>query len=203
MTWETIQDFPAGIQIGNVQISASNATGMRSSPFSYAQEVQVFSGQAMAMHVDFLPHDAEQGMLLEAFLLSLRGMAGVFRFFDPYHSKPEGLALGAPVLSSTATAGGQTIDTQGWTPNVAGQLKAGDYLQIGDRLYRTLADASSDANGKATLSVWPDAREAHAAGTRIIVRNATGLWRLANPTVVYGRRTDRKHLTELRCIEAL
>lgn len=202
-TWQQIQDFPAGIKILGVQITAREAVGSRTSPLNFRQEIQVFPGQILSMQVDFRNHDPDDGSRLEAFLLKLRGGAGRFRFGDPFHSQPMGKARGAPIVVS-AVAGGQTLTTSNWMPNHPSQLLAGDYLQLGERLYRVLDDVASDASGNATLTVWPNLRGSYDAGTALKLRNPTGLWRLASPENVFQRQAvGQRHLTSMQCVEAL
>lgn len=200
-TWTTILDFPADIKIADVTITPEDAVGIRESPSSYRQEVQVFSGQRMRMRVNFREHDEETGSKLETFFLKLRGQAGVFRFFDPYHTQPMGQNLGLPLVDS-ATAGEQTLTTTGWGPNVNFQLRAGDYIQIGDNYHRILEDVHSDGSGEATLTVWPDLRASHANGTTIRTINPTGLWRLARQPAFSRTPANQKHSTSMECIEA-
>lgn len=202
-TWETILDFPAGIKIGGVQITAREAVGSRVSPLNFRQETQVFPGQILSMRVDFLNHDPEDGSRLETFLLKLRGGAGKFRFGDPFHSKPMGRARGVPKVIA-AVAGSQTLTTSGWMPNHPAQLLAGDYLQLGERLYRVLDQVGSDAAGNATLTVWPNLRETYAANTPLKLFNPTGLWRLSSPENVFQRTAaGERHSTGMECMEAL
>ena len=96
-TWTEILDFPAGMCITDVAITAENSVGVRESPSSFRQEVQVFGGQRMSMRVSFQRQAPELGSELEAFFLKLRGRAGRFRFFDPYHTKPMGQGMGLPL----------------------------------------------------------------------------------------------------------
>lgn len=199
-TWTTTQDFPAGIRISDVSITAEEAVGTRTNPFSYHQEIQVFSGQRLKMRVSFLRQDPEDGSRLEAFFLKLRGAAGQFRFYDPYHSLPMGQGLGIPVVT-TATAGDQTLTTSGWTPNVNNQLKAGDYIQIGDHYHRVLDNVNSDSSGNATLTVWPDLRSTHSASSSVIIRNASGLWRLSGQPKWDRVPGGQKHITSMECVE--
>lgn len=203
-TWSDIIDFPTGICITGCEINARNATGVRQSPYSYKQEVQVFSGQIMEMSVSFKQHDAETGSKLEAFFLKLRGMAGRFRFGDPFHSMPMGEGRGVPVIAASITAGNQTITTSGWTPSTENQLKAGDYLEINERLYRTLDDVHSDEQGMASITLWPDTRHAFPVGQQIKIRNTRGVWRLTEESISYSRTVaGQKHHTSMTIIEAL
>ena len=203
-TYEETQDFPAGIPIERAEITALNVTGTRIGSGSLRQETQVFSGQMMKMMIKLLPMNPDTAGKLEAFLLSLRGTAGVFRFGDPWHSKPRGYARGDAELSGPASGGDQTISTDGWLPNVTHQLKAGDYMQIGDWLHRALADVHSDASGNADIKIWPDLRKDYAANEKIILLNPRSLWRLADPELIYERQAaGQLHSTGFECIEAL
>jgi len=199
-TWTDTLDFPAGIRITDVSITAENSVGIRESPSSFRQEVQVFGGQRMRMTVNFKEEGPELGSKLEAFFLKLRGSAGTFRFFDPYHSAPMGQAMGLPVVVS-AVAGEQTLETSGWLSNVNFQLRAGDYVQIEDNLHRVLDDVHSDASGLATLTLWPDLRASHTAGESIKLINPTGLWRLAKESSFNRRAENQKHSTSMECVE--
>jgi hypothetical protein len=56
-------------------------------------------------------------------------------------------------------------------------LKAGDWIQIGNRIYRVLVDATQ-SSGAATLSIWPQLRESPNDGESIVLNNTQGLFRM-------------------------
>ena len=69
-------------------------------------------------------------------------------------------------------------------------LLPGDYIQIGAtpnaagvagvcRLHRVVTRVDADANGNATIQVWPSLREATTDGETLILKNPVGLFRLA------------------------
>ena len=70
-------------------------------------------------------------------------------------------------------------------------LEAGDWLQIGYRLYRNLFPVMHQ-NGAATLTVWPTIREQPVDGTPITLANTKGLFRLGQ-----SRRTWNADYTKL------
>ncbi len=125
----------------------------------------------------------------EAFILGCRGMSNYFLLGDPTAATPKGPATGTPVVSGAGQTG-YSLVTRGWTPSISSILQAGDYIQIGSlstlsagyapRLYRLTANASTDATGDATLSIWPNLRDLPADGTAIIVTNCVGMMRLAS-----------------------
>ena len=200
--YETIQDFPSGIPITDVELIASHAVGVNTSPFTFKREVQVFPGGRWGLRLSFLPMDRATAGVLEGFLRSLRGPAGRFRMGDPYQSLPRGQDLGAPTVRA-AVAGSETLDTVGWQVHIADQLKAGDFIQVGVHLYSVLCDVRSDGNGAASLKVWPTLRESYAPGTEVKTRNARGIFSLTSNEQTFTRNVLQEFGTTLEAIEAL
>ena len=123
-----------------------------------------------------------------SFLLELRGGVNAFLFGDPKAATPKGTPQGTPVVNGAGQGSYgtgvsiYTVSTRGWKASTSNLLQTGDYIQIGYRLYRVLDAVSSDANGQATVNIWPNLRDAPADGTAIITSNCAGLFRLASPT---------------------
>lgn len=92
-----------------------------------------------------------------------------------------------------------------WTPPGATSpslLTVGTGYQFPARLYRVLDVVNSDANGNATITIWPSLREATVDGQAITFSKPAGLFRLAD-----NRRsvlTDETRLSgiSLKAIEA-
>jgi hypothetical protein len=76
-------------------------------------------------------------------------------------------------------AGESVVHTRGWTANQAGLLVIGDYIQLGYRLHKVLADVASNSDGTAAISIWPSLREAQYEGQPVILTSTQGLWCLA------------------------
>tara|TARA_R110002126_G_scaffold52877_3_gene143352 strand:+ start:1929 stop:3005 length:1077 start_codon:yes stop_codon:yes gene_type:complete len=75
---------------------------------------------------------------------------------------------------------GEEINTRGWLPDTIDLFKAGDWISVNDRLRRVIIDADSDANGDATLTVWPRINEAFDDGDEIKVgSDARGIFRMS------------------------
>ena len=115
-----------------------------------------------------------------AFLVSFRGRRGFFKGFDPDAKTPRGVATGTPLVNG-ASQTGNALATDGWTINITGILKAGDYLSLAlpqQRLYQVVEDANSNASGQATLSIEPHLREAPNDNAALTVTNPFGHFRL-------------------------
>jgi hypothetical protein len=114
-----------------------------------------------------------------AALMQMWGMSNAFMLGDPLHSSPRGTPTGAPAVDTSVPmkAGTSTLHTYGYTPNSVKVHAAGDAIQVGYRLYRILDDANADADGKASLSIWPSLREVPSG--LLVTQNPKGLFRLA------------------------
>ncbi len=137
-----------------------------------------------------------------AFLLQCRGMSNAILIGDDRHRKPAGIVDGKsqPVcdtsLATNNLAMSKYLITRGWQADMHRLVKAGDYLQIGYRLYTVLDDVASDANGAATLELWPSLREQPPDGTKIILNNPRGLFRLGqNKTTFSYDYTRLSHMS--------
>jgi hypothetical protein len=99
------------------------------------------------------------------------------------------------------------LATDGWTPNITGILRAGDWVQLGtgatSRLYKVLDDVNSDSGGNATLTLFPNLRSSPADNATLTVNNPKGVWRLAANDVGYDIQTGQFYGITLACVEAL
>jgi hypothetical protein len=113
-----------------------------------------------------------------AFFGECRGITNTFYLFDPLHRHPAGTPQGTPVVNGVNVAMSTNLNVRGFTPNTFRHLLPGDYLQLGHRLHEVMDVVNSDANGNATISLWPSIREATADGDPIILNNPQGLFRI-------------------------
>jgi hypothetical protein len=95
---------------------------------------------------------------LEAFIASMQGRFGVAAIPLPPKMGGDSQAVGVGVgkISTAATAGATSIVTNGWLANKV-VLKSGDYIRISSnpKLYKVLADTSSNASGVAAVQIMP------------------------------------------------
>jgi hypothetical protein len=178
------------------------------SPYTGQQYVYSWLGQWWEVSATFPCGDRTLNSQLVAILTALGGRSGTF-FFGPYGSEavPLGVATGLPVVNGANQDNSATLTTDGWTANVTGILKAGDFLQVGTgtsaRLYRVLQDANSDAGGNATLSLFPRVRPGTADNSPITTINPVGVFRL-NGDLIYTLQAGGVYQElSLTAIEAL
>lgn len=176
-----ILTMPAGISMTGANLRPMKAFGVQTSPYTFAQAVQVFPGERWELELEFLPTDRAEAAKLEAWTLSLNGPVNQVRLGDPFRSLPLGSAAGTPVFDlASSTAGLGEIGTRGWTASAAGVLLANDLVQLGDQLFAVLEDVDADGSGEAVVKVWPALRALASDGDPLTVANPRGLFQLAS-----------------------
>ena len=186
-------NYPLSIPVGHHTAQKSKLTAwtrvaLSESPFTGSQQVYQWPGEGWKLDFSLRPMKAADAEPWIAFLLALRGMSGTFECGDTARKTPQGVATGTPLTNGAGgganLAGATQLVTDGWTPNVTGILKAGDYIQVQaasspKRLHKVLADANSDGSGNATFDIFPRLRETLADNLVIVTASAKGTFRLA------------------------
>lgn len=192
--------------VNGITIRARTVVGMNASPFTGQQQVYKHQGQWWEAEITFPPMKRDDAEQVASFLVKLNGRFGTFLMGDPLNTKPRGLGTGTPLVNGAGQTGNQ-LATDGWTPNVTGILKAGDWIQLGtgaaSRLHKVLDDVNSNSSGEATLTIFPDLRSSPSNDAAIVVNNAKGLWRLSANEVDYTIQTGQFYGITLACMEAL
>ena len=191
--------FPTHTGIRGVSLRAINAVAYERSPFTFAGQAQASAGQMWGADVTLPPMkyaDAERWI---AWLVSLRGQFGTFLMGDPMRCIARGTARGTDTVTvNGGSQTGQDININSDQLSETGYLLAGDYIQLGSgssaTLHKVLVDASTDASGDATVTLWPNVRIAPSNGATVTVQDTVGRWRLAgnetewsvNEAMIYG-----------------
>ena len=141
---------------------------------------------------------------LWAFLVAQRGQFEAFQAVLPGHDTPQGTATGTPLAFGAAAAGATAIPTDGWTINITGILKAGDFIKFSGhtKVYMVVADANSNGSGQATLSIMPKLVAAVADNEALTVTSVPFTWQLAGDQVEQSLRAPVWVSTEISLMEA-
>jgi hypothetical protein len=209
----TLVSLPTSPGLAQLDVTMSDAVAVVSSPFVPGQtQTQVWPGaDAWSMTITLPKMARALAARWRGFMAELRGMSNVFQIGDPYCTSPLGSG-NAPVNLGNGSGGSSTgpvcvtsgtnnlamstlLYTGGWIPSINGQLLAGDYIQIGYRLYQVCEAVNSDSSGNATISIWPSLRETPANGAALILNNTKGVFRLAR-----NQRTWHNDMTGLMSV---
>lgn len=134
------------------------------------------AGQHWVANVEFANVKLSAARELTSFLWSLNGSATPFFIGDWRKQTPQGSGAGTPVIDGTNQTG-TLLNIRGGLANDL-IFKAGDLIQVGTELKAIVADATTDASGRAALTITPRLRTAPANGAAIISTNPMGLFRL-------------------------
>lgn len=148
--------------IGNTQSFSSPLTG--------STQTLELPGARWWLRFGYEKLRQDDARVFDAFLASMRGMAGRVLIAPIQAEARRGVATGTPVVSGTGQTG-RSLVTSGWTPSTALILRVGDYFSVptpsGPELKILTADAASDADGKATLAFEPPLRGSPVNGAAV------------------------------------
>lgn len=126
------------------------------SPLNGAVQTTELPGARWVCEITYDTLSKPDRLLMQAFLSQLRGRAGRVYLWDMSHPRPQGIATGSPLVNVDQI--GATLNTDGWTANQTGIMKAGDLFAVNGELKRIVSDSNSGASGEAALTFEPPLR---------------------------------------------
>jgi len=119
---------------------------------------------------------------MTSWLVSLRGLRGTFRAFDPDRRMPRGVAASTASVPVVAGGGqtGRSIATAGWQADIPNLLLPGDYISIGNQYFMVLEPVDGDSGGGAAITVEPAIRISPADSEAVVFDNPTCLARVTS-----------------------
>lgn len=181
----------------SIEFTAIDTVAVAESPFTGQQQVQNWNAGRLELSVQMPPLTHAHAQDWIAWLMGLKGAAGVFQVGDPLGTAPRGTGAGTIIVSGAGQSG-YTLNVSGGSG--PGVLLPGDWLQIGYRLYRNLGTYNG---GSAALSIWPQIRESPLDSAAIIVRNTQGLFRLKGNQRKWSITEARVYGIQFECREAI
>ena len=201
----SIPAYPTAAGIERISFTHIHSVALLRSPWSFATQTQDNQGKMFGVEVTIAPCKRAQAAPWIAFLASLKGPFGTFLLPVEKHAQaPMGVATGTPLVFGSRPSGFESIQIDGWTAGVTNILQAGDYLQIGNRLYQVLQDANSNGSGFCEVEVFPSVRETLADNAAVITSNPKGLFRLDSSEVAtYETDKERLYNISFTAVEAI
>jgi hypothetical protein len=193
--------IPTTPTVSEVRWIAEHSQFVDESPFSFARQVQVFSGERWKIEVSVDKMTREEAAAWTAFIASLRGAVGSFTFGDELYKNPRGAGGGTPKVNGAGQSG-YTLITDGW-PNNTLVLKAGDFFQVSGTygIHEVLTNATSNGSGQVTLDIWPKARS-YSDNSDIIYSGWKGLFALEDTEIeILSPRYDQYQTINFSAVE--
>lgn len=177
--------FPTHTGVRSIELRATNATAVSSSPFTYNSQALHWGGEMWSAGIELPPMRRSDAEIWVAWLVALRGRFNPFYLGDTSASSIRGTAT---TVTVTGDAGDSSL-----TAVSDGTLLAGDMIQIGTGSDGTLHKVLIDLSGSGTLEVWPAIRKDRTAEV-VTLASAKGVFRLdsndvswsVNEACIYG-----------------
>ena len=196
--------FPSGIRPAEVVWHLKSKTQKHESPLSAVATTYEMARAAKWMaSLTFTDWRRYELAELEAFIASMRGSAGRFLLWHHARETPRGTADGVPAVAGAAQTG-NTLNTNGWTPNALGVLLRSDYMGVnGELKIITSAQVDADAGGAASITFEPPLRNSPADGALITLNKPTATFMLIGDTEGAIKHAKATGSLTLQCEEAL
>jgi hypothetical protein len=202
----TTYALPASLCFSSVSLSLRRTVGRTVSPFTLEEQSFLWPGEQWGASVQVPPMDEDTAMEIIAFFNRLRGSFDNFYLGNPARSTPRGVATGTPLVNGSLQTG-NTLITDGWSNNITGILKAGDFIQInsgtGAELNQVALDVNSDGSGNATIPLVKTIRTSPANNSAVVVSNPVGVFRLTNDSFTYSVEPGRIYRMSFEAVEVV
>lgn len=176
----TTFDWPASLRPASVEWGLVVPQFVGRSAFDASTQAQTMGAPRWACTITsgVMRHDEVPEW--EALIDLLDGAVNRVRLWDWRREAPLGVATGTPIVRVSAL--GVSLQTEGWTANTPGILRAGSWVGVGGELKRLAVTANSDSLGRATLVLRPPLRAAPSVGAALT---------LVKPTAKFVLTTQR------------
>lgn len=149
--------FPLSSGIQEAKIQLVRKTNVSQSIFTGAEQrlENPFHLWAVTGKIPIIEGDTAEAREWRAFILELRGQLGTFNLPVPGITGPSSGYSGSQGLVKGTTQLGDSIITDGWTPNTL-LMNRGDFFMTSGELKMNMTTISSDGLGEATIVFEPD-----------------------------------------------
>lgn len=200
--------MPSVKKFSSFQLTLAHSIGTTTSPWSFASQVQNFSGTRWIVNASLQVMNRQSAIEWQSFLLALRGTYGTFLMGNPYATSPLGdIGSSIPVLKGEHAALSEELTIDGLTVSKSGVLLGGDFIQVGNGLYMILEDVTSNSSGEATFAIAPALRTSQPDNQNVITVNPQGTFRMANVDTDIGSISGPKeigfHVIGISAVEAI
>ena len=189
----TILTMPASPGFNRTRFGlVSNTQTDLVSPITRTSQVLELPGARWEASYQLPPMTRAAAAAWQAFLVRLRGRAGLFYGYDPDGRTARGTA-GAKAPGTLTVAGGSPgpsgslLVLDGADGAEPGVFLEGDYLAFdvggGRQLHMAVADADADSSGEVAVQIEPPIRLSPAAGAAVLVADAACVMRLSDDIV--------------------
>lgn len=187
-------NLPTELDLTGHSITLADNAGQEVMPFSGTVQRLAATYERLTATWSFKAPRRADSLAVESFFLRIGSGRALFRTqaYQPARSNP---TLGG-TMSGAQTARSRTIAVTGFAPSRT--IAAGEWVQIGWQAARVMQTAHTDANGSASLEIFPFLHDAAADGATVRVgRWVKVLWRMVGEPPAFGYLPSRHNSLEV------
>ena len=198
---ETIKHLPEDLYPTSMECSLEFNNIMYVSPFNNRIQIEERAGEQWVLRFRYDELEMDEMKRLQAFIVSLRGVAGLFYARDYAFYEMGGSMTGNPKVDGTDNYGG-VCKIKDCPPNRE-VFKAGDYVKIQSRLHMITEDIRSDFSGKAVLKFQPKMLSVPSENSSVIYNDFTIICRLKDDKQGKRSSVDTSNSLTFDCVEVV
>lgn len=191
--------LPPELYPSSLETSVEFNNIVHTSPYNKSEQIEERPGDRWVFKFSYDDLDKTEARQLQAFLLSLRGVAGRFYAKDYAFFDIQGDISGSPKVDGSLNAG--SVCKIKDAPRNRNIFHTGDYVKISGRLHMITRPVRSDASGKAELPIAPPMRTVPLDNSTVEYRDFTVTCRLKDNN--QGKRSSRGDLSNSLSFDAV
>ncbi len=195
----TIRHLPADLYPSSMDCNLEFNNSIHQSPWNKSEQIERRPGERWVMKFNYSDLEQDQAKQLQAFLVSLRGVAGRFYAKDYAFFERGGAISGNPKVDGLANTGSKCNIRDCPVNRII--FKAGDYVKISGRLHMITADVRSDVLGKAIIPFEPRMLTLPSDGSPVIYDDFTVICRLKDDKQGKRSSKDMSNSFGFECLE--
>lgn len=193
--------LPSSPLAKNASMFLEFAQASSESPFTLKEQIYSYEAERWVLNVQYPALTPVQAKTIKAFLLSLKGRIGTFKYGDPLNASPSGNP-GNNVKVNGSGQQGYELNVKGLVPNANPAFSAGDDFQLNDRLYTVVKVVSASGAGTATLDIMPSLRGTISDNDVITTLNPQAIFRLDSARVAWANSAELAYDISFSAVEA-
>lgn len=196
---DTVKSLPEDLYPSSMESNLEFNNVIHQSPWDKSEQIERRPGERWVFKFSYADLEQDQARQLQAFLVSLRGVAGRFYAKDYAFFQRQGSIRGFPKVDGSDNTGSKCKIKD--CPSNRTIFRAGDYVKISSRLHMITEDIRSDSAGKALLVFQPRLLTLPTNNASVIYDDFTVICRLKDDKQAKRASKDMSNSFSFECLE--
>lgn len=196
---DTVKHLPEELYPSSMESNLEFNNVIHQSPWDKTEQIERRPGERWVFKFAYADLEQDEAKKLQAFLISLRGVAGRFYAKDYAFFQRGGSISGKPKVDGADNTGAKCKIKD--CPSNRVIFKAGDYVKISSRLHMITEDVRSDSLGKAVIPFQPRLLTLPTDNSTVIYDDFTVICRLKDDKQGKRASKDMSNSFSFECLE--